>query len=87
MAPYGEPPSRERVLIEAQRYDGGKTIFADLFRQLLRGAGLTFPLNRKVRLFMPGGHVMHLDTMDQVRAIERHLNAVNEDRKPWVPKA
>jgi hypothetical protein len=47
-------------------------IFADLFRILLRGAGLSFPVNRKVRLFLPGGYWIPLDTTDQVDAVERY---------------
>jgi hypothetical protein len=81
MAPYGEPPTRERVLIEAQRYNGDEAIFADLFRGLLNGAGLSYPTNHKVRLHLPGGHWVPIDFTHQVEAIERQLDAVNTDRK------
>jgi hypothetical protein len=77
-APYGEPPTMPK--------QDDDMIFAVLFRQLLRGAGLTYPVNQKIRLHLPGGHWIPLDTMDQVEAVERHIYGENNARKLWAPK-
>jgi hypothetical protein len=78
MGPYAEAPTMPK--------QDDDMIFAVLFRKLLDGASLAYPINQKVKLYLPGGHWIPLDTADQVDAIYRYMTERNGGRKPWVPK-
>jgi hypothetical protein len=63
--------------------EGDEKIFADLFRYLLNGSGLSGEVDEPWKLHLPGGHWIYLTQGEQVDAVQRYVTELNAARTRW----